>query len=689
MTRALTPLALLHLVLLAVLAWIIGGPGGWAYIGAYVLVCAAGLPLGFALFGRRHAAGWIAGGVLGYGLVAFAWGLAVQAGVPRIPVFVLTWIALPFVLWAALRRTGPLVRLPSWTRRDTAALLLALLIVPAIAGVPFSRIGERGDDGLRRYRAYFTADYLWHVALTAELARFDSPPRNPYLVSEPLHYYWTYFNVPAVLSAMRGGTGIDRHVLLNALSAGLLFIAAILIAAWCAIPRAGPVAVAVLLTVAAASAEGLYAMWDIASRGAPMAELRELNIDAITSWFLQSLTIDSLPRSLWYTPQHAFACACGLVALMLAPAAAQAGPVAQAGPGAQAGPVAQAFRPAFPLAIWAGIALGLSLVSSPFLGGSFALLYGLTAAWAAIARRRLAGVFVAAIAAVPVGAALAWCVWSGTFEGAGGSVAIGLSRRAARAPWRTLALALGPILLLASIGLGAALKRRLPVYAAVASLAFGLFLLYFVTLTKEEIWVGWRAGQVILVTIPALAAAALAWLWDARRRLAAALAVIVAALGLPTTLIDAYNASDTSNFLVGPGEFKWTVALPRDSESAVNWIRTRTPRNAVVQMSIGPRGRETWTLIPTFAERRMAAGQPISLLRAEPYDRASRDADAMFATTDAAEAWRLARALGVHYVYVDEVERRAFGPAAIDKFKDPRYFSPVYWKADAEVIQVK
>ena len=26
------------------------------------------------------------------------------------------------------------------------------------------------------------------------------PPRNPYLASEPIHYYWTYFLVPAAAS---------------------------------------------------------------------------------------------------------------------------------------------------------------------------------------------------------------------------------------------------------------------------------------------------------------------------------------------------------------------------------------------------------------------------------------------------------------------------------------------------------
>ena len=39
-----------------------------------------------------------------------------------------------------------------------------------------------------------------------------------------------------------------------------------------------------------------------------------------------------------------------------------------------------------------------------------------------------------------------------------------------------------------------------------------------------------------------------------------------------------------------------------------------TPPAAIVQMDPTARGRTTWSLIPSFAQRRMAAGLPISLL---------------------------------------------------------------------------
>lgn len=633
-------------------------------------MCAAGLPLGFALFGRRHAAGWIAGAALGYGLVAFGWAIGVQAGITSAVGFLAIWAFIAAATGILFSRRPPAIALPAWTRRQGIALLGTLFVAPALTGLPFLRLGEQDDERRRRYRAYFTADYLWHVALTAELAKLQRVPSNPYLESKPLNYYWTYFKVPAVISALRGTEAIDRNVAVNAICSAVLFVSCIYIAGWIAVPRAGPVAIAVTLAVVAASAEGLYGAYELLSRGQPLTNLRRLNIDAISAWSFGTLTIDSLPRSLWYTPQHAFACATGLIALAVLTARDVARPAIAAG--------------------IAGVALAISVACSPFMGGMFALVYGLSAVWIfarqpAFVRRTA----VAALAAVPVVLALAWCAASGTFESAQGNIDVGLSERAAKAPMVLLLLSLGPMMLAVAGGLYAGRRCGWRWQPAIVALAIGLVMLYFVTLTREPVWIGWRAGQIILVTIPGIAAAFFAALADrGRRALLAAVVIFIALLGVPTTAIDLFNASDVENQLLGPG-FRWTVTVPRDTEYATTWIRRYTPRDAVVQMSIAPRGRETWTLIPSFAQRRMAAGMPISLVRIPEYTLLSRQADAMYAATDAEEGWRLARSLGIDYVYLDAVERRAFDHAAIDKFTDPRFFVPVFWKGDAQVVQVK
>ena len=71
------------------------------------------------------------------------------------------------------------------------------------------------------------------------------------------------------------------------------------------------------------------------------------------------------------------------------------------------------------------------------------------------------------------------------------------------------------------------------------------------------------------------------------------------------------------------------------------------------------------------------------------YDQRSSAVDAMFRTTNAAEAFRLAHAQRIDYVYVDGVERTAFGADAIVKFSDPQYFEQVFEEGDAAVFQVR
>lgn len=653
--------------------------GALLYILLFGAICAPGLPFGFALFGRRHAAAWVAGGLVGYALMAVVLWTLVQARLSSAATFWITVAAanaIALVMSRARRDTMPWVPLPGWQRRDTVALLAVLLLVPLLQCRPFSRIGEPDADGAARYRAYFTADFLWHVALTAELTKHASPPRNPYLARRPLHYYWAYFVPPAFVARYAPVMpDIASHLLANAFCAGLLFVSAIFVLAWCVVPRAGPVAAAVVCVMLAASAEGAYVLWDLWNRGRPLSSVRELNIDAITAWWFQTLTIDSLPRSLWYTPQHAMACALALVALIITVRGDEAHPRTEA-------------------ALIAGIALGLAVIFSPFLGGAFSLIYGLGVAWRALVAPkgthdpRLMALARYALAAVPVVLALGWCVQAGTFEGSGGSVALGLSRSASAAPVALLALALGPVMAVTLLALALRTWRGWPLATPLLAVGTGLFMLYFVTLTLEPVWIGWRAGQIMLVSLPAILAAAFAKLWDLGHRAAAAATVtIVLLVGLPTTLIDAYNAQDVSNTAEAAG-FRWTVVVTPDTQRALDWIRRNTPSDAIVQMSIGPRRRETWTLVPTFAERRMAAGRPISLLATREYDDSDM-VDALFRAPDPVQAANAARKLRIDYVFLDALDREAFDAVALAKFDDACCFQKLFASGPAAVYAVK
>jgi hypothetical protein len=662
----------------AVLSWQFGlGAGGVLYALLYLLALVPGLPVGWVLFGRGHAAGWIAGSLFGYAFTAFALWLTVAAGVPRARWMVVAWTVVTTAAWVpwARSRQAPLVTLSSWGRRDTTALLLVLLLVPVLLAPTVGKVGAVDEAGNERYRAYFTADFLWHGALTEELAKFDMPPRDPYAGDQPLNYYWAYFLLPgcALGTNPLGLWPAALPILkVNLLLSGLLFVGMLAGFTWSMVPRAGAAAAAVALSVLAASAEGSYALYDVFARGRGLDSLRHLNIDAITAWVFGSLSVDGLPRSLWYTPQHAMACALGLLALMVAAGARR--------------------ERAVRAALLAGVALGGALAVSPFLGGAFSLIYGATVlfrrygAWRATVR----ALVMHAAAAVPVLAALAWCKWNLTFEGAGSAVAVGYSGPIAKAPFVMPALALGPLLCAASAGLAFGRARAASTLApALAGSGIGFILLYLVTMPGGDIvWIGWRAGQILLLTLTPLAALAFARAADSRyKTLVWAAAVALFVVGLPTTAIDAYNAQDIWNRRMGAG-FRWTVLVTPDQRRAFEWIRQSTPRDAIVQMEPNVRGRETWTNIPTFAARRMAAGLPISLLRKPLYMERSDRVRQLYATGDAGEASRLATSLGIDFIYLDSVERREFG-ASLQKFDEhPEYFARVYKGGEVSIYRV-
>jgi hypothetical protein len=628
---------------LLVSCWMIGGVAAWLYLAVYGLAMIPGLPVGFALFGRDHAGGWIAGAILGYALTALAIWIPIAARVPSAFAFMAAWGLVSALTWFACRRIRPAaVTLPAWTPSSSTALLAVLVLTLAIATPPFAHVGRLDPVGNRYYRAYFTADFVWHTALTSEMGKFSMPPRNPYLARQPIHYYWTYYLLPAATA--KTGPAPIRDVQLclkiNALMTGLLLMSAVFLAAWTV--ATGPIAAAVGagLALVASSAEGLFQTYRLWSRGISLAELRNWNIDAVTAWPpFAGHRIDGLQRCLWYVPQHSMAYALGLVALVAASAS-----------GASS---------SFAAIALSGIALSCSVAFNPLVGGIFALAYGVAIvvqSWrqpTVIARH--------ALAAIPVVVAIGWCISNQMVEGAGGFLQFGFRGASRQQPIVTLFLSLGPILVTGVAGL--LLARGLPLQPAMpfAMLSFiALFLMYFIRLSVDQAWMAFRAGQMLIIGLAALTARFVAANSSGSRRLVASAIVLLALVcGVPTTVIDEYNAQDTTNLAMGPG-FPWTIVVTPQQQQAYAWIRDHTPSTAVVQMDARSRERSTWSNIPSFAERRMAGGLPISLLNVPEYAERSDRIRTMYATRNPEEAGNIARSLRIDYVYVDDVERRAY-----------------------------
>ena len=153
--------------------------------------------------------------------------------------------------------------------------------------------------------------------------------------------------------------------------------------------------------------------------------------------------------------------------------------------------------------------------------------------------------------------------------------------------------------------------------------------------------------------------------------------------GLPTTVIDAYDAQDVGNTSMGPG-FHWTLSLSASQQDALSWIQTHTPSNAIVQAEPTVRGREAWSVIPSFAGRRMAAGLPISLMHEPAYDTRSRAVQEIYAGAEPERARRLAHELGIDFLYVDGTDRAVY-PAFAKFDRRPDWFEPVFRNREVTV----
>ena len=125
----------------------------------------------------------------------------------------------------------------------------------------------------------------------------------------------------------------------------------------------------------------------------------------MAAWAFKGLRIDNLPRTMWYTPQHGFSCALGLIAV---PVAITAGLAAS--------------RAAILLS---GCALGASVAFNPLLGAAFCGVYGLAVLADLVSRRgNVRDLLRHGLAVMPVALALAWCQLNAVGEGAGDALHI-------------------------------------------------------------------------------------------------------------------------------------------------------------------------------------------------------------------------------------------------------------------------
>ena len=625
----------------------------------------------------RGTASALVGPVWGYGfsslmlLGLWIWGVRG----PVLLVAPLLATALIVVIGRLLR--GTLVA-PAFRSRDIVAVCLLIALVPAIVGRPFSRVGETLPDGGKAYRAYFTADFIWRMAVAAELAKGDVPPVNPFYRGDRLNYYWLAHLLPAAeYRELRPRLTLEQILLANSLALDIAFVLFLygFVRQW--VRSASAVALACVGTLLFTSFEGLerlWVLWQVNPQAPPFHLLRELNIDAVTRWFYRSLPVDGLHRLLWYQPHHAMGYALGFSPMLL---------------------LAQASQPTAPrVYALAGALLGLCLMLSSF---SAIMLTAVTAVLAlgyiALARRWRDFLPAALAGAVPLAAASAAALALGYVDRSNSEmVRVLVNPMAVTETTWALLLSFGPMLLVGLVGAAFVIYRKAWRFGPIAVLIAVSFAFYFFVDLRghQYVYVGWRAGHMLFVAFAVLVAYAIQELMQFGGRVraaAAAVLVLLAAMAAPTFVIDLYNTQDIDNRGQAAG-FRWTLVLDADEVEALTWLRQRTPPSAIVQVDPYPRDSETWAYLPAFAERRMAAGLPISMIPLEKYQAASERVRAVYLETNCETAHDLASSLGIEYLMVGAPERHAH-PHFEDMVRErPDLFHPVFQKGRVSIYYI-
>jgi len=559
---------------------------------------------------------------------------------------------------------------------DVAALAILWLITAAIVGPVFARVGQPTSDGLA-FRAYFIADLFAHMSVVGELAKGATPPVNPYLPVEALPYYWTYFQLPALVTMLRPAPLLHHAILLADVVAAFLFAGV----GYLVVRNLGasPLATGASWTVVilANSYEGAYFLWRNWQIGPSAESFRVVNIDAITRWFWGLPGVDGFQRLMWWTPQHEMALTMGLLVLALSVRARD--------------------RNGLGRATVDGLLLGGAIAFSSFNGVLLVLWYAvMETAMLVLDRGRdyRRWLLARSATATIVLAALALTVALQMLQSTSGASIWGWNQHFLRGPWRFVLLNFGPALFLAPLGVGLAFRKasRLVIGLTTLSLVAVTAFLAFDVRGHENTYVVFRAAQLFFLVLAVLLAlaidAARAWPRPARAAFVGVL-ILGSLAAVPTVAIDWYNARDTANVEMNPGGFPWTVHFTPSEQVAARWIQQNLPVVVKVQTDPRARGRATWAFVPAFCRRRMATG--LGLFEPDPTRfEANMDAiHAMFSTPDAAGAHAACTRLGIDYVYVGPVERRA-NPDGIGKFSEhPDLFRLAFRVMDEDIFEVE
>lgn len=575
---------------------------------------------------------------------------------------------------------GPHMRVPRFGSRDVVVVALLVLLALGVVGWPFSRVGTNLPEG-RAYRAYFTADFVWNMAVVAEVSKGDTIPQNPYLNNEPLHYYWLFHLYSSLeyklLNSIDAQVRLDRLLLVNNTMTCLLFMLFFYGLVRHFTSNAWAAGLGCLFGILFTSAEGLYIIAKFVPNDG-WSVVKDYNIDAISRWLFGSLPVDGLQRLLLYQPQHQVGLALSFMALVL---------------------MIQQWRQ--PRIFTAGLA-GFLLAGALLISSVTALMLTVITAIVALisiirSRQWRIGILSALTGMIPIGIALFLSFKLHYVEPGDSHLVFGAHRLAFEHTWMALLLSFGPIFIAALPGVWLLCKRaglpRITFFGVV--LLISVLCYFYVDIPEHQsVYIGWRAAHLLFIIFSAVIGLAIHHLVLHKHkkiysRIAWGVFFLVCALtALPTMAIDLFNTQDIYNRTLNRANNYWTLVLSRDEMMGFQWIKRHTRPDARVQIEPVARGANTWAYIPAFAERRMAAGIPISMIPLAPYENASAKVREIYQASETSFIYQHALLLNIDYLVLGPVELQEY-PTLVEVLKSaPHYFKKVFTQPTFKIFQI-
>ncbi len=557
------------------------------------------------------------------------------------------------------------------TRIHWTNLLVFTFLIQILLYQPFTHVGVSTPGG-KVYRSYFNGDLLKHVAVAAELSKGQLPPRNPYFNDEEaLHYYWFFYLFPSRAYSAIQTLSLERCMLL--LSWILVPVSILSLFQWilrfASTPRAAIFAVVIVLF--AYSYDGLLVLQKLIKENKTFWEFTRYNVDAATRWFFGPPEIDGYYRAFLYNPQHLFALSMIVTFFVL---------------------IQRSFQQPNLKPFLAGVFLIGGLPGhSAFLGYATAIWVPL---WLIISRPSGLGTLLKrpilwlACFAIIAFYFVAYFCYPALYDPVKSGLLVSVDEKFLHNSFLVLFFSFGPLLVFGVTGIVLALKNNDRRLIPPSLLLFvSVCNIFFVSEAAGRSDIAVKLGYTSILSLAALTGYSfsyLKWKTISEKILFLVIGVILLA-ALPTIGMEWYNAQDITNK-------RWLTWIKYSDKKACDWIRNSLPADAIVQSwpvydSVGK-----FTLLPSFAQRRTAVGDPMHAALFEvdqnQYQEDRFLINLLFQNKNPYLTYKIACNLGIQYIYFGPKERRAFDDSGLERFQDPNLFKTVYNQEGVSIFQL-